>query len=124
MFPKEKLSKKKDNFTIISNNCWGGKIYNSYGMSYMSPTIGMVIYPKDFFLFMRKFNEYIKEQLVFIEPKESKWLNSYQKCNVTYPIVKLNDIELHFLHYKSREEAKEKWTRRCERINKDCFFLI
>ena len=79
MFPKEKLSKKKDNFTIISNNCWGGKIYNSYGMPYMSPTIGMVIYPKDFFLFMRKFNEYIKEQLVFIEPKESKWLNSYQK---------------------------------------------
>lgn len=29
-----------------------------------------------------------------------------------YPIGKLDDIEVHFSHYDSQEEAMEKWTRR------------
>jgi len=29
----------------------------------------------------------------------------------------LDDIEVHFLHYKNRTEALEKWNRRVKRIN-------
>ena len=28
-----------ENFTIISNNCWGGTIYESYGIKKQSPTV-------------------------------------------------------------------------------------
>lgn len=31
----------------------------------------------------------------------------------------LDDIEVHFLHYKSEKEAEEKWNRRIKRLNHD-----
>ena len=31
----------KTHFTIISNNCWGGGIYESYNLIKQSPTIGI-----------------------------------------------------------------------------------
>ena len=38
--------------------------------------------------------------------------------NLIYPIGKLgNDVEIHFLHYKSETEAQEKWNRRLKRMN-------
>ena len=30
----------KQPFTIISNNCWGGLVYQHYNLSYDSPTVG------------------------------------------------------------------------------------
>ena len=41
------------------------------------------------------------------------------KKNRICPIGILNDVEIVFLHYKSEEEAKEKWDRRKARINWD-----
>lgn len=35
-------------FTIISNNCWGGTVYESYGLPKQSPTVGMFVMPRDF----------------------------------------------------------------------------
>lgn len=43
--------------------------------------------------------------------------------NLTCPIGKLGDIEIVFLHYKTIEEAREKWNRRCKRIHWDRLFL-
>ncbi len=30
-------------FTIISNNCWGGMIYESYNLPKQSPTVGLFL---------------------------------------------------------------------------------
>ena len=35
------------------------------------------------------------------------------------PIGVLDDVEIVFLHYKTENEAKQKWERRCKRINWD-----
>ena len=44
--------------------------------------------------------------------------------NPSYPIGVLgDDIEIHFLHYHSEQEAREKWERRVERINWDRLFI-
>ena len=44
------------------------------------------------------------------------WKKSWK--HLWYPIGTLdNKIEIHFLHYKSVQEAKEKWTNRKMRIN-------
>lgn len=43
IFKRNKL-KNKD-FTIISNNCWGGLTYEEYGLPKMSPTVGGVFLP-------------------------------------------------------------------------------
>lgn len=122
---REKLStirRKKlqiSSFTIISNNCWGGMIYESYNLVKQSPTIGMFFFPSDYIKFISNLKFYIESPLKQISLDESKWKtylidNNY---NINCPIVKLNDVELFCLHYKSFDEVVDKWQRRCNRIN-------
>lgn len=112
---------KNINFTIISNNCWGGTIYESYHLKKTSPTVGMFFMAEDYIKFLSNMRYYLESELQFIEPEESKYKRelSADRRWGHYPIGKIKDIELFFLHYHSREEAKEKWNRRCKRINWD-----
>lgn len=43
-------------------------------------------------------------------------ISKYKPNNITYPIGKLEDLEIHFLHYKTENEAREKWERRTLRM--------
>jgi uncharacterized protein (DUF1919 family) len=115
---RKKLLKHND-FTIISNNCWGGFIYQSYGISYNSPTIGLYFMADDYIKFVSNLSGYLSNELKFIRPESSKYKDILAKESSfgSYPIGKLNDIEIMFLHYKSEEEAYDKWRRRCKRIN-------
>ena len=109
------------NPTIISNNCYAGIIYEYLGCKYHSPTIGLLIYPKDYIKFCSKFDYYISQQMKFIKFEESHNKNEMIKRNQEKSIIgKLDDIEICFLHYKTETEALEKWNRRCKRINKNC----
>lgn len=115
---KRRKKIKYDDFTIISNNCWGGTVYQSYGLKYHTPTVGLFFMDEDYIKFIYNIKEYLKCDLEFIDFSESK------KAKLTgekhsYPVGKLNDIEVYFMHYKSKEEAKEKWNKRKERINWD-----
>lgn len=116
---------KSDDFTIISNNCWGGMIYESYGLPKESPTVGMFFIAKDYIEFLSDLKGYINGKLTFIKPEESRWKDmpqvSENKRFGSYPVGVLsngkNSIELFFLHYHSEQEAREKWERRVQRIN-------
>ena len=58
-FAKKRNKKLKNkNFTIISNNCWGGMIYESYNLRKDSPTIGLFIMPKDYIKFIKNLKKY------------------------------------------------------------------
>jgi len=116
------------NLTIISNNCWGGMVYESYDLPKNSPTVGLFFIATDYIKFLEKLKEYISSKLNFISPEESRWKNlpwvSGDKRFGSYPIGVLTldsgeSIELFFLHYHSKNEAREKWERRCQRINWD-----
>lgn len=118
-FKKRRKKIKNCDFTIISNNCWGGLIYQSYGLQYNTPTVGLFFMANDYIKFISNLKEYMKKELIFIKPEDS---HSYEdiknKSNFgTYPIGCLGDVEIHFLHYKTEQEASEKWNRRKERIN-------
>lgn len=107
-----------EDFTIISNNCWGGTIYQSYGLKYNTPTVGLFFMAEDYIKFIYNIKEYLKYELDFIEFEESKKYKITQEL-LSYPVAKLKDIEIYFMHYKTKEEAKQKWERRCQRINWD-----
>lgn len=114
-----KLSKyrkiNKNDFTIISNNCWAGMIYESYNLPKESPTVGLFFMASDYIKFVKNIKYYCSQELKFIDYKKSKY---YQKDkDVSYPVALLGDIELFFVHYHSKEEAKEKWNRRIKRMN-------
>lgn len=111
---------KNHDFTIISNNCWGGYVYRRFGMPYLTPTVGLYFYADDFVKMCTNLRRYMDTPLEFISYTESKYkVDMERKGQQNVPIARLDDIEVIFLHYKSREEAKEKWEKRAKRINYD-----
>lgn len=119
---KRRKQLNSTDFTIISNNCWGGLVYQYFGLPYNTPIAGCGFMDEDYLKFLEKFDYYISLQLVFVPYESSKRYNYYKLKNIdrpSCPIAMLDDIEVCFTHYASEEEAREKWERRCKRINKD-----
>lgn len=117
------------NTTVISNNCFAGRIYNDLGLPYNSPTVGLYFFYPDYIVFLQYLEHYISCELKF--RKESKYdlgRERHIKAGKSYPIGYLEyngiDVEIEFLHYKSEQEALEKWNRRCRRINLDKLVVI
>lgn len=98
-------------FTIISQNCLGGIIYHRLGMKFLSPTINLYFESEGFLKFCENLEYYLDQELKLKELK-------------TYPVCLLDDITIHFLHYHTFEEAKQKWNQRKQRINKKNMFII
>lgn len=110
---------KNQKFSIISNNCWGGRVYQRYGLPYTSPTVGLLFFADEYLKFVQNLEYYLSLDLTFIPKKESRYYEFYSEKEKYYPIGVLGDIEIVFLHYKSEQEAYDKWNRRKERINWD-----
>lgn len=109
-----KRLKNKD-FTIISDNCWGGRVYQELGLPYLTPFIGLFVFSSDYIKLLQNLEYYMTRELSFT--KDSKY------GKFTYPVGIIDDIEIHFLHYLNENEALEKWNRRRERINWNNIFI-
>lgn len=100
--------------SIISSNCNGGIIYHDLDLKFYSPTINLFFYPKDYIKFISNLKYYLNCEL--------KSPPNVQKLE--YPIGLIDDVMIHFLHYNTFEEAKEKWVDRAKRVNYDNLFFI
>lgn len=107
---------RKAPLTIFSNNCWGGLTYHSLDMEFFSPLINMAIGEKDFITFLKRPYYYMMQKIEFTRIAE---LSS----GMRFPQGKCDDIILNFLHYKTFEEAEQKWEKRKERINWNNLFI-
>lgn len=117
-FRRKKLN--NTDFTIISNNCWGGICYEYYGLQKLYPTVGMYFYAEDYVKFISKLSYYVGLEMQMITPNESKHRSSlYSKGETNVPVGVLDDIEVVFLHYLNPDIAKAKWRKRVKRINWD-----
>lgn len=85
-------------------------------MEYTSPTAGLYILGRDFVKFAGNLEYYLSLKLEFI-PWESSTHYEEIKDETPYPVAKLGDIEVYFMHYHSEQEAAEKWYRRAKRVN-------
>lgn len=108
---------KNTDFTIISNNCWGGGIYEVLGLPYKTPTVGLFFFSECYVKFLQDLKGNLNQEIHFIN--ESKYEKGNQlRASSYYPIGMIGDeIEIHFLHYTSEDEAREKWDRRKSRVN-------
>jgi uncharacterized protein (DUF1919 family) len=121
--PRSKL-KNKD-FSIIGNNCFTGGIYHKFGLPYNTPTIWTYIYPQDYLRFLENLDWYLKQPLHFKKETDHEMAHRFcTQTHKTFPIGVLGDIEIHFMHYKTEQEALEKWTRRAKRINMNNLFVV
>lgn len=111
------------NFTIISRNCIGGLIYQLLGLEYNTPFVGLFLPPVCFIKLTSDLQSYLAERLSFVD--ESKYpAYAWRSGRDPYPIGMLKDVEVHFMHYRSRIDAESAWYRRLARINFDRLFLI
>ena len=61
-FAKQRRAElKQTDFTIISNNCWGGMIYESYDLPKETRTVGMFFMASDYIRFLQRLKEYITQ---------------------------------------------------------------
>ncbi|MBS5938618.1 DUF1919 domain-containing protein [Clostridium sp.] len=116
---KSEIKLKDENFTIVSNNCLGGYIYQYYNIEYRTPTLGLFMLAKDYIKFLTDIKGYLSTELEFINVKDSMYYEEYKSYEdqIKFPIAKLQDIEIFFMHYKDKEEVVEKWYRRIKKIN-------
>jgi uncharacterized protein (DUF1919 family) len=111
-------------FTIISANCWGGSVYEDLKLPYLSPTIGLYFYAPCFIELLKDLKTTINLPLTFVESSKYEDANVFRNENFKYPIGRLGTgIEIQFLHYKTEEDARDKWERRKQRINWDNLFI-
>ena len=89
-------------YSIISNNCWGGFVYQGFRQRYLSPTIGLFMMGKDYVKFCYHLMDYLNDELTFIDQKEARYYHYFKKLDkpVNYPVARLKDIEIYFMHYK------------------------
>ena len=103
--------------SIISNHCWGGFTYHSLKAEFLSPFINMFIPQADYIRLLESFDAYMNEKVKYYK-------NEYESnLKREYPVALLGDIELHFNHYKSFEEAEQKWYERKQRMNEERLFV-
>lgn len=108
------------NFIILSNNCWGAHVYRYFGVPYNTPTVGVYIWLDSYLKFLKNLDYYLAQELRFINYKESHHKDLLiERGETEKPIRMLDDVEIVFVHYKSPEEAKEKWNRRTARMDKE-----
>lgn len=92
--------------SLISNNCWAGYFYGEAGVPYDTPTVGLWIGADHYLRFLQSFRLYISAELEFPSTLQR-----------SYPVGLLGgDVEIEFMHYLDRDEAKKKWIRRCQRL--------
>lgn len=112
---RERLRNK--DFTLISSNCNGGVMYHDLGLPFRSQFINLWIYPKDFMKYITNLDYYNSIDNI-------RFLPENMRRGHEYPIGIIDDVEVHFVHYKSDAEALEKWNSRKKRINKDNIFIM
>lgn len=106
-------------FSIISDNCWSSFIYQHFNLPYRSPFAGLFLFSPDYLKLLNDLERHLSCELHFIDANDSRYKDELiiNKTFGKYPIGVINGIEIHFLHYTSEQEARDKWNKRVKRIN-------
>ncbi|EMQ4491061.1 DUF1919 domain-containing protein [Escherichia coli] len=94
-------------FAIVSNNCWGYRLYKNIGLEYNTPFIGLYITASDFVEMCINLEHFLSRDIV-----ESDFINTEHN----FPVAFVDGVKIYFMHYNSRAEAMDKWNRRIKRL--------
>lgn len=100
-------------FSVFSNNCLAGVFYHDANRRFTTPTINTGMDGEDFLRFLENPRHYLECPMEFI-----------QFPGHHYPIAHMDDIEVRFTHYKTPEEAEQKWRERAKRIVWDNLYIV
>ena len=104
---------KNHNFTIICDSCVGGVIYSELNEVFFTPTINLSMNAKSFILFLRNMEFYLSQEIIEVEDSGRN-----------FPVGRLFDINLYFVHSHSFHEAKQLWDKRKMRISYSNLYVV
>lgn len=99
--------------SVLASNCTGAFMLHDLGLQFRSPFVNLYLSPSDFIAYLNDISHYQAQPLQFVE-----------NSGKPYPVGKLGDLTLHFMHYHSKQEATEKWQERSKRIDFDNLFIM
>jgi uncharacterized protein (DUF1919 family) len=106
-----------EEFTVISNDCWGQALYEGYGLPYQTPLVGSGMYADCFIRFLGNIEGYLNTPPRFVPETRHLALGRIRNQRGKWPIALLgDDVEVHFLHYKTEDESRRVWEAGCERL--------
>jgi uncharacterized protein (DUF1919 family) len=112
----------ESNISIVSDDCWGGYVYNTLNLQFNSPFINLAVYNyyesskiiyDDYYKLVSNIEYYLKQPLEMI--RESN--------GCMYPEGSIGDVKLSFIHYRDFNEAKECWDKRVKRFNLENYII-
>lgn len=98
--------------TVLSSNCTGAVILHDLGCRFNSPTVNLYIEADDFIKFLSDPGKYLAAVPVEIPSGE------------TFPVGRVEDVTVYFMHYKTFEEARNKWIERSVRVDMNNLFVM
>lgn len=110
---------------MITSNCTNIHFYYKENRAYDHPMIGMLfVIDSDYVKFCKDFWKYMEIKPLFGNPKEnSLWAIQNNGCwykhpeiKTPYPVMFLDDIEIHWIHEESEKELLEKYKKRRDRL--------
>ena len=107
---------REKSITFLSDNCWGGLMYNTLGMEMSSPFVNMFIRWEYFTRLLADVPGHMAQPLVPLRLRKSPM------GGVVYPVAALGDVEIHLNHVHNPAELKvyaRQWYRRTARMNMD-----
>jgi uncharacterized protein (DUF1919 family) len=120
----DRLFLRNKDFSLFSNDCWGGELYQYFDLAYSTPFVGLYVMAPCYLKLLKNPKQYLGLSLSFAKVSKYEEVElTREKGTHKFPVGVLDDIEIQFMHYKSEEEAKSKWERRVSRINWDNIFV-
>ena len=113
----EYIRLKKSRLSIISNNCWGGIVYNNLGMECLSPFKNLFVEDDDYIRLLTNLKGYLEERIRFSHYA----IDEHSKKE--YPVMMIGDIAIHCNHDDNPETAARNWEKRCEKLNYNNLFI-
>ncbi|MBD5489851.1 MAG: DUF1919 domain-containing protein [Lachnospiraceae bacterium] len=109
----------KNPVTILSDDCWGGYVYNYLGLKFSSPLIN-ILWDRG------EFANFIQEPLYYLQTELTMVREGDLRAGI-FPIGKLGAggkyVQLFFIHNADFNEAKQQWDRRKGRVNANNLFV-
>jgi len=103
---------------IFGNSCVSGWVYTQMGKVYNNPFIWHYFQDgMDYIKVCKNFDYYLNQEPILISEDLKDGRYPYHpKISKDYPIMKLGDVNVHFIHHTDGDEVVDKYLRRRDRL--------
>lgn len=102
-----------ENINIVSNSCVSSGVYIDTHTEYSTPFVGSLFMDDYMYLkFLENYDYYINLPVKIEKINKRVYFSKHEHISNEYILMRLNEIEIHWIHENSEDVVLEKWNRR------------